>query len=805
MNNLPPVSTSFVGRQAELSEIAHLLADPACRLLTLVGPGGIGKTRLAVESAKLQQDAFSNGVYLISLQPLASPDFIIPAIAEALHFQFYPGGEPKQQLLDYLREKSLLLVLDNFEHLLDGVGLVSDILASAPAVYMLATSRERLNLVEEWALDVAGLPVPASESEIEIGDYGAVQLFLQSAERVHVGFTLTHSQKPAITRICRLVGGIPLAIELAAAWVRALSCEEIAGELGRSLDILETSARNMPPRHRNMRTAFEPTWQRLSKEERNVFKRLSVFRGGFTREAAEAVAGASRHTLSALVDKSLLRINDANGSYDVHELLRQYGEEQLNVSAEESERAHDRHCMYYAEFVHQCWEEMLGPQMKAALDAVGEALENAHAAWAWAVSRLRHEELWKFISGLQQFYWVRGRFLDAVISYAQASNQIESGESQHENTVLLACILANHAFFCGNAGSNEQSDKSHGRSLALLRGLDDIGARRETVEALTMLAWTSRELRPLEAKYLCQESIERASKHGYLRELEWALIVLASIDLWILDDYDEGKQAAEQALPLVRQFEHPMGMACCCWFLGQVAYHNRQYAEAKRFQQESYRIFQDLDAKGTILTSVFFLGEIAVGEKDYREARRFLREAIIIARDTYSFLGLQIPLVGIANLLAREGDREKAVELTVLVLDQPDFMGFNPKGKATRLLQNLEADLPPDVFAAAMERGKARKLEETVNELLAELSVPERDAAKSHSVSTGQALYDPLTERELEVLHLMAEGMSNRGIAEQLILSVGTVKWYVSQICSKLQAQNRVQAITKARELNLLL
>ncbi len=442
-------------------------------------------------------------------------------------------------------------MLDNFEHLLDGIGLVEDILAHSPGVKILVTSRERLNLLEEWVLEVAGLDCPTSEAEPDIEAYSAAQLFVQNAYRIHIGFNLTAAQKPAVVRICRMVEGMPLGIELASAWVRAMSCEQIADELETSLDILETPARNVPPRHRIMRAAFEPTWRRLSEAEREVFKKLSVFRGGFMLDAARVVAGASRHILSSLVDKSLLRVN-IDGRYDLHELLRQYGEEHLNVSAEDSERVHNAHCAYFAELVHQCWKEMLGPHMKAALDAIEIESENVQTAWAWAVSHPRYEELWKFISGLQQVFWLRCRFQDGVITYTQAANRIEAEDSRHENDALLACILANHAFFCGHVGLNEKSDESHRKSLALLRRLDDIGARAETVEALTLLAWNSREVRPLEAKRLCRKSIAICRERGYRRQLEWALIVMASIDLWILDDYVEGKQASQEALKLGR-------------------------------------------------------------------------------------------------------------------------------------------------------------------------------------------------------------------------------------------------------------
>lgn len=269
------VMTSFVGRAEELSSIAVLLADPNCRLLTLVGPGGIGKTRLALEAAR----PFSS-THFVSLQPLTSPDFVVSAIADTIGLQFYSGADPKQQLLDYLREKSGLLVLDNFEHLLDGATLLSEMLAAASEIRLLVTSRERLNLVEEWALDIGGM-----EEE------SAVELFVQQAQRAKVGFSLTDQNSAAVEHICRLVGGMPLALELAASWVRALSCDAIANEIERSLDILETPARNTEPRHRTMRAAFKPTWERLTDHERDVFMKLSVFRGGFTREAAQAVAG----------------------------------------------------------------------------------------------------------------------------------------------------------------------------------------------------------------------------------------------------------------------------------------------------------------------------------------------------------------------------------------------------------------------------------------------------------------------------------------------------------------------------------
>jgi predicted ATPase len=397
-------STGFVGRNTELTEITQLLLDPACRLLTLLGPGGIGKTRLAVETASHVLHVFPDGSYFVPLQPLSSPDFIASTLAKAIHFHSHNGGDFAEQLLDYLRDKTMLLVLDNFEHLLEGTAVASDILAAAPGVKLLATSRERLNLLEEWVYEVRGLDFPSSDGENAVEQYGAVQLFVHSARRVHHSFQLTPSNKLPVARICRLVGGMPLGVELASAWVRVLPCQAIAEEIQHSLDILETPARNVPSRHRNMRAAFEPTWNRLSDEEQCVFKKLAVFRGGFTREAAEYVANATLQMLSALIDRSLLRL-DANDRYDIHELLRQYGEEILRSSPALYEQTLELHRAYYMHFLSEREREIafLG-RPKDAIRKMNKDLENVRSAWRRAVEQGCFQDISQAAEGLWTFF-----------------------------------------------------------------------------------------------------------------------------------------------------------------------------------------------------------------------------------------------------------------------------------------------------------------------------------------------------------------------------------------------------------------
>jgi predicted ATPase/DNA-binding SARP family transcriptional activator/GAF domain-containing protein len=355
-HNLPLQPTPFVGRKAVLAEIADRLQDPDCQLLTLVGPGGSGKTRLALEVGVAQLDNYTHGVWFVSLAPLQSVDAIVPTVAQALEFRFYEEGEPWQQLLDYLRQKSLLLIMDNYEHLLDGTDLVTEILKTAPDVKVLATSRARLNVGGEHRFQITGMDFPelTPSTSADAIQYSAVKLFLQGARRAQPGFELTDENLGGVVDVCRVAEGMPLAIRLAAAWVEMLTPAEIAVETSQGIDFLETGLRDVPERQRSVRAIFDHSWKLLAEREREVFQALSAFRGGFTREAAQEVAGASLRELRILVDKSLLHRTPA-GWYEVHGLLRQYAAEKLAATPAAWETTHDRHCAYYAAALQQ-WD-----------------------------------------------------------------------------------------------------------------------------------------------------------------------------------------------------------------------------------------------------------------------------------------------------------------------------------------------------------------------------------------------------------------------------------------------------------------
>ncbi len=378
--SLPPVrlpadATPFIGRAAELRQVAQRLADPACHLLTVLGPGGIGKTRLAIQAARRETDRFAHGVHFVDLSSLSSATLLSTALLHALHAPQPAGVELDEYLLDFLHDKQMLLVLDNYEHLLsgpepdrrDGYGLVSRIAATAPQLKLLVTSRARLNISQECLAPLEGLATPplsspplAQQTDLTrfltqerpaadlnaapptgrrrraagnaamaaLDSYSATALFLACVRRLRPDFQPTATDARAIAHICRLLEGMPLAIELAAAWTRVLPLAEIAHDLEQGMSLLTTRLRGAPPLQRSMVAAFDHSWRLLAPAERSILRQLSVLRGGFTREAAQAVAGASLRDLASLADASWLRLGRA-GHYAIHELSRQYCADKL--------------------------------------------------------------------------------------------------------------------------------------------------------------------------------------------------------------------------------------------------------------------------------------------------------------------------------------------------------------------------------------------------------------------------------------------------------------------------------------------
>ena len=826
-HNLPPPPTPFVGRADELHEIAERLTDPACRLLSLVGPGGIGKTRLAIQAAQNfvetlpDETPFSDGVYFVDLTAVDSPDLLVSTIAAALDFTFYGDAEPKAQLLDHLQAKAILLVLDNFEQLLAGATLISDLLAATAVVKCVVTSREVLNLHEEWLQPIEGLDFPESESlkspNMKSEDYSAVQLFVQRAQRIQPKFSLMEVEE-CVFRLCQLVEGMPLGIELATTWLKTVSCQKLVRELEHSLDILTTRLRNLPERHRSMRAVFDYSWQLLTPEERDVLQRLSVFRGGFRHKAAEQVAGASLLLLTGLVEKSLLRPTPA-GRYHLHELLRQFAEEKLTADLAEKEQVQDRHCAYYTTFLQQREAKLKGAGHLAAIDEIEAEIENVRAAWDWAVTQEKLDDLDRSLECLRYFHSIKcwHEVVEALLS--QAAERLERDEPAGQRGIVFAKILAKLGRTqrrlkseMGWPISNERTKELCQKSISILNNL---GQPAETGDALQSLAYVAFETGDYEqaqdlnqeafivykqkgdhwgmaralhdlgfnaskkgdyaaAKQFYRQSIAICEETGDNKTLGDVLNIFGEAHR-ALGEYAEARQLAQAALAARTAVRNKRGIAYSLYLLGDLAWRMGDYEEAKQRSQESADIFKAIGLERGLAFALNNLGNIACTLGDYLAARRYF-QAIFKPRLAINDLENDcVPdaLTGLATVLIEEGQPAQAVELLTLVLRHPAAWQ-EMKDRATSLLAKLEAQLPRGSVAMAQGQAKIRPLADVVAELLGEASpkklLTDKQDDEEHMASPISPLPSPQSPQPPQVSHnLLPQLMPFVGRADELL------------------------------------
>ena len=487
---LPSPQTSFIGREQELVQIISLMGNPACRMLTLVGPGGVGKTRLALRAATKCLASFSDGTYFVALESVTSPDYLVPAIADSIHFKidyFASQLESKYQLFGYLSNRSILLVLDGFEHLVAGAGLLSEVIGHAPHLKLLVTSRQRLDLNGEWVFSVIGLPVPQISNGIISDDSSALILFEERSRQAKTDFQLSAIDQGYAVDICQFVEGMPLGIELAAAWTPVLSTKEIAQEIQKSLDFLNSSARDVAEKHRSPRAAFNSSWLLLSDGQRDAFCKLSVFQGGFDWPAAQRVAGVSLTQLSNLLDRSMLG-RDHAGRYTMHGLLRQYGLEILNTSLSIRDEIYHQHCLYYTDFLSQRELDLTGRKMYTACDQIRQEKENVRLALKWALINWDGEKYRKILLALLAFYvvhgWQEGR--DAFRDIAQARKEALLAQNSldwSKDPVYLSARI-HQAFLLCNLGV---IDESEAISRECFEPLYMLGLKAELSECLQNL------------------------------------------------------------------------------------------------------------------------------------------------------------------------------------------------------------------------------------------------------------------------------------------------------------------------------
>lgn len=803
-HKVPQQTTPFIGRINEIADIIDRLNDPNCRLLTLVGSGGIGKTRLAIEVMSHPLLKFVDDPVFVELQPIASVDNIVPAIIDAVDLELIDGSDPATELLDYLAQKEMLLVLDNFENLVSGVGLLTDILSAAPHVKLLVTSRETLRLREEWVFDVSGLVVPEDNDTTSLEKYSASQLFLECVRRT--GHTPLAEEFVHIAHICQLVEGIPLAVELSASWIRSLPVEEIAHEIEQGLDILTTNVRNFPEKHHSMRIVFARSWAQLSAEEQTIFQKLSVFRGGFRRKAAEQVAGASLMILASLVDRSMLRI-DETGRYSLQELLRQFGAEQLNESPDEVSLTKDSHCTYYAEFMEKQWLRLTGSEIKGALTDISIELDNVRLAWDWAAEHQKTTEIDVALNSLWFYYGVSGRYQEGEQVFARTVLAFS------DNTVLHGKLMARWGELSSVAGSPERANTLMKESLRLLRQVDERNEFAFPLHRLVMLDLYCSVPLPEITEYL-EESL---SIYTELNEHYWIGQVLSAWgDFHLTQHLEQNRQGA---LELAQQYTHEasiayqkreslIGIANTHVQMSNIAGMLADYRLSLEYAQTSRAIFQELGIGWGIIRSLVQVGYAAYKVDDYAEARQCVLQNLQFNLErglTRKQYGTQYILEIILNtfhlfsaILIKEKESERAYEILAFVAQQCIHFQIQAERSKLFLLHLLDEDLSPEL-AEAVERGRAIYLEAIVKEVIADISGTSPTADPMM-----EARDDLLTDREIEIIRLIADGLNSREVAEQIHLSVTTVRWYLRQIYSKLDVHSRAELITCARELNLL-
>jgi predicted ATPase/DNA-binding SARP family transcriptional activator/NTP pyrophosphatase (non-canonical NTP hydrolase) len=816
-HNLPVQPTAFVGREEALDHVAQRLADPACRLLTVVGPGGMGKSRLAIQAGQEHIPVFGDGVWFVPLAPLDSVDLLASTIMEALQVPQYGSMDPRVQLLNYVRDRNLLLILDNFEHLLEGTTLVTRMLEEAPGLKLLVTSREWLDLREEWLLPLEGMEFPdegeiaragettdVEDSILALEDYSAIELFVQAARRVRPDFSLAKAGASSVARICRLVEGMPLAIELAIPWIRAMSCEDIAQEIERDIGFLATSRRDMPSRHRSMRAVFDRSWQQLSDRESDVLRKLSVFRGGFRREAAEAVAGASLGVLSTLVDRSWVRTTPS-GRYEMHELIRQYAAERLRAGEPDAEQICDLHSAYYATFLYE--REATIQQRETMAEAM-EEIDNVRAAWDWAVDRRSVETVSKCVLSYWTICAEHGWYHEVVQAFDRAAprlrEQLDVLQRCHglplpeEGWIALPGILSLNAELHKRMGLLGRARALAEESLASVRRVEpsmrqkavhswatltlggilhtggeysragqlfreahaqseQIGDRAGVGHAAFFLGLNASRLGKWEdAEELLEQACSAADEMG--REVPRGIYSghLSSV-LRARGEYERAGQLAQEWLHINQALGLDMHKAGPLEELGEVAAALGEYKLARQHYQESLAIAEEIGDRYWEVVSLNGLGGVALAQEEHAEARRWFEQSLAAARETgnrwqslVALIGLgnancalgetqqsrqllcqaleeametgSMPeavdaLVGLAYLSVKREEPERAAGLLIVALHHPATTRMT-KDRAQNLLSRLESDLPPEAFAEAVERGRARELEKVVAETL---------------------------------------------------------------------------------------
>ncbi|OQY87207.1 MAG: hypothetical protein B6D41_12020 [Chloroflexi bacterium UTCFX4] len=725
--NVPLPSTPLVGREAELDGIRHLLANADCRLITLIGPGGIGKTRLAIEFALRQRELFPDGVFFAPLASINAPELIVPALADAFAFSFSGPVEPKEQLFEHLartQKNSALLVLDNLEHLLAPsaatTDLIVELLRRCAHLKILCTSRERLNLYGEWLFDLHGLPLPPPDDADNLEAHSATALFLQAARRIHADFVLSDADKPALLEICRLLGGVPLALELAAVWVGMLSCRDIAREIQINIDFLAVTMRNLPERHRSLRASFDHSWRLLSDDERAALSGLSVFHGGWERAAAEEIVGAPLPLLASLVSKSLVHCAQS-GRYDLHQMIQQYSLAHLQESPTRLIQSRDAHSAYYLNFAAAREGALKSAGQQAAVQEIAGELDNVRAAWAWALERENFAALNPAVRAFGYFFETSGLLYEGIEHFEPLARALQTKHDTPTRQRVLGQALSQQALLCFRTGHFERAHALFERALETLRPLQDQAVLADALVYLGTIAHligdVERSEKLLAEGLACAQATHQEwfvafaiYNQGYLADLrgDYARArakKLEGISIWRklgdpyalalslnylaltlapLNCFDEARAALQEGLGLSQRTRNRWGVGTAYRHLGLVEMRDGNLAQAEIFFQHALGTFGDYVVGWDIAQTKIYLGELNARAGDIVNAEKNLFESLRLAQEIHSAPLLLDALLELAILKTRADPPRAERWLTVIAAHPAATRGTRTRAEQLR-------------------------------------------------------------------------------------------------------------------------